>query len=125
MKKDLILDVLGIFGSIITALSFLEKPFFQSNKIVLLTLGIITLGTYFKLYVEDKAIFRIKLMEKRLNIREAILNNRMDKQENEISMIKGWVEAINFFKSKRGVIDPITLIVVLIIVTVHSIIEGF
>ncbi|MBI2507741.1 hypothetical protein HYV89_02200 [Candidatus Woesearchaeota archaeon] len=118
MRRDAILDSLGIFGSTVTALSFIEKPFFQRNKIVLLVLGIITLGVYFKLYIEEKAISRIRTTEKKLNSMEDVINNRMSSQDVEISKIKGWIEAINFFKGKKGAIDPITLIIILVIVIV-------
>ena len=118
MKKDFILDALGIFGSIITALSFLDKPFLKSNKIVLLVLGLLSLWIYVKFYIEDRAISRIRSIEKRLNSNENIINNRMNKQDKEIFKIKWWVEAINFFKNKKGAIDPITLIFILLIIII-------
>lgn len=118
MKRDFVLDALGIFGSVITALSFLERPFFERNRIVFLVLGLLSLWIYIKFYVEEKTISRIRLLEKRLNSNEDITTNRMNKQDKEISKIKGWIEAINFFKEKRGAIDPITLIFLLIIIII-------
>lgn len=122
MRRGTLLDSLGIFGSVVTAFSFIEKPFFQRNKIIFLILGVLTLGIYFKLYIEDKiedkAVFRIKLVEKNLNISKDVIGNRMNGYEKEVSRIKGWVEAINFFKGKKGDIDPIILLVVLAIVII-------
>ena len=118
MRKNALLNFLGAFGSVITAISFVEEPFFKENKIVFLIFGIVTLVIYFKFYIEEEAVSRIKFLQKRLNSIESKLDNRMNNHDKELSKIKGWIEAINFFKDKKGAIDPIILFIILAIVII-------
>ena len=118
MKKDTILDSIGVLGGVLTIISFIENSFFQSYKILFLSAGVISVGIYIKLYVEEKAISRISSLEKKLNTLKDDTKEEMNKQNQKISKIQGWVEAINFFKNKKGVLDPITLIIVIILIII-------
>lgn len=116
MKKDTLLDSLGIFGGILTIVSFIENSFFQSYKILFLSAGVISVGIYIKLYIEEKAISKIDSLEKKLNTLKENVKDEMNQQNQKISKINGWVEAINFFKNKKGALDPVTLIIIIIII---------
>ncbi len=118
MKTKSFLDLIGLIGGILVILSFLDIQFFKDTKIVFLIVGIGSLVIYTRMYLEEEAISKIKSIEKKLNMMEYNLNDKLNKQTQRMSKIEGWIEAINFFKGKKGALDPITLILIIIIIII-------
>ena len=114
MRSKTIRDILGIIGGLFLILSYI--PGLEDKRIFVSISGIIIIAFYIKMYIEEEVMLKVNFLKKGLNSLKSNTNNKIHKQDIKISKMKGWIEAINFFhKGKKGNLDPVTLIAIIII----------
>lgn len=103
---DFLFSGIALFAALLTIYGFIIE---SEYKIICIPLGIILLGIYIWWYIK-------KYISKNFDDQEITIqkmNNQIQKVREEIGFIKGWIDAINH--NKKGVINPIALIVIVII----------
>lgn len=117
MRAEVILGLIGGFGALLVILPFLNIPFFSDNKSVFLITGLIIFAIYRKITI-DESNTKLKSIEKKLNSIEVNIKDKLNEQNQKISKIGGWIEAINFFKGKKGFLDPVILIIIVVVIII-------
>lgn len=118
--EDLFQTLLGILAAVITIYGFLYQT---PAKFAIIGLGIILLYFYTRSWIKDFIARDILIQNEKIDKVEENYRNI----EKEVIYMKGWMEAINHFKSKkgRGAIDPLTLIIAIaIIILVVAYLQG-
>jgi hypothetical protein len=108
-----IIAFLGVLLPIYGLLSSSERI-----KPVLIIIGVILLAIYAQWFVRKYLTKEIEETNKNMAKKMGLFNEKIEDMKNEISYIKGWINAINHKKNKKGAINPITLIAILIILIV-------
>ena len=110
---ELSFNIIGVLGGLLTIYGFIES---STYKVFLIISGIVLIYLYLRWYITEYLTNKLKKikLDFRLKINEVESNLHMIKED--LSFIRGWIDAINHNKNKKGAIDPILLIVIVIIV---------